>query len=120
MQVKYIAETEPTAREFDNEGYDYITTVTYRYDLELDNDLNIVGGEWYTNAHPDFLWTPAHNTVVENAVDQYLRKNNGNIWKKEEGVTPSIKQLAPMLSTKKMPLNAVVDMLFKWSAAEAK
>lgn len=31
--------------------------VTYFYDLELGESGRIVGGEWYTNSHPDFLWT---------------------------------------------------------------
>ena len=35
-----------------------MTTVQYYYDLELDEAGEIVGGEWYNNRHPDFLWTP--------------------------------------------------------------
>lgn len=27
------------------------------YDLELDEGLNVVGGEWYSKETPDFLWT---------------------------------------------------------------
>ena len=29
---------------------------SYKYDLEIDKDGVIVGGEWYTDIHPDFLW----------------------------------------------------------------
>ena len=30
----------------------------YSYDLELNAEKEIIGGEWYGNRHPDFLWTP--------------------------------------------------------------
>ncbi|MFX5517657.1 hypothetical protein ABTD52_18090, partial [Acinetobacter baumannii] len=40
-------------------------TVRYIYDLELDDSNNIVGGEWYSNAHPDFIWTfPADSQAM--------------------------------------------------------
>ncbi len=26
------------------------------YDLELDENMNVVGGEWHTKEHPDFMW----------------------------------------------------------------
>lgn len=28
----------------------------YIYDLELDANLNVVGGEWHSEDHPDFIW----------------------------------------------------------------
>lgn len=33
-------------------------SIKYVYDLELDAKGAIVGGEWYSNFHPDFLWHP--------------------------------------------------------------
>ncbi|KAG7394538.1 hypothetical protein PHYBOEH_005030 [Phytophthora boehmeriae] len=39
----------------------YMNTQSYTYLLELDNDYNILGGEWVGNSnsdHPDFLWFP--------------------------------------------------------------
>ncbi len=39
------------------QGTTPLKTVRLVYDLELDENLNMVGGEWYSNAHPDFLWT---------------------------------------------------------------
>jgi hypothetical protein len=32
-------------------------TERFIYDLELDANYNIIGGEWYSNGHPDFMWT---------------------------------------------------------------
>ncbi|KAF4046328.1 Transglutaminase elicitor [Phytophthora infestans] len=39
----------------------YETSKTYKYLLELDNNYNILGGEWLEESqsdHPDFLWFP--------------------------------------------------------------
>lgn len=30
---------------------------TFIYDLELDQAMNIIGGEWYSKERPDFIWT---------------------------------------------------------------
>lgn len=38
-------------------GANKIETENYAYDLELDENYNIVGGEWYSKSRPDFLWT---------------------------------------------------------------
>ncbi len=59
MRLTYLVETQPSHRTNDLPRYDHRQTVRYTYDLELDQDGNILGGEWYQNAHPDFLWTPA-------------------------------------------------------------
>jgi hypothetical protein len=54
MDVTYPVEIEPgPSRIFDAPK----KTVRYIYDLELDAGNNVIGGEWYSNAHPDFLWT---------------------------------------------------------------
>lgn len=59
MNVGYVVETQPNQMDVDSPARDAITQVQYHYDLEVDGNGNILGGEWYTNRHPDFLWTPA-------------------------------------------------------------
>ncbi len=46
-----------------------LETVKYTYDLELDEEGKILGGEWYTNAHPDFLWTPPATAQARSTTD---------------------------------------------------
>jgi Transglutaminase elicitor len=54
MDVTYPVEIEPGV----NRVFDAPTkTVRYIYDLELDASRNVIGGEWYSIAHPTFLWT---------------------------------------------------------------
>lgn len=33
-------------------------TAAYLYDLELDDQMRIIGGEWVSKDHPDFAWKP--------------------------------------------------------------
>ncbi|PNQ53801.1 peptidase, partial [Vibrio agarivorans] len=65
MTVDYMVETNPTHRNSDSPNYDGVTRVTYFYDLELDVNGNVIGGEWYQNRHPDFLWTPLPNEEAQ-------------------------------------------------------
>lgn len=76
MRMTYLVETEASHRRTDSPRFDAKTSVTYRYDLELDEIGNIIGGEWYTNRHPDFLWTPAPDA---RAVSYYNPENTGNL-----------------------------------------
>lgn len=69
LELSYVAETMPTADLTDTPANDYRKTVKYLYDLELDEQNQIVGGEWHSNAHPDFLWTPAPNTLAASSMD---------------------------------------------------
>ncbi|HPQ96773.1 MAG TPA: hypothetical protein PLN94_14415, partial [Thiolinea sp.] len=55
MKVQYVVETYPRQREEDSPAYDALHAVTYEYDLELDENDVIIGGEWDLNKHPDFL-----------------------------------------------------------------
>ncbi|MGZ3698292.1 MAG: hypothetical protein ACXWP5_09175 [Bdellovibrionota bacterium] len=58
MDLTYVAENTPTSAPTDSAANDALITVHYLYDLELGSNHEILGGEWYSNAHPGFLWTP--------------------------------------------------------------
>lgn len=57
-EIKYSVEAYPSHTNRVDESVSRLVTVSYYYDLELDKDFNIIGGEWYQKAHPDFLWKP--------------------------------------------------------------
>ncbi len=69
MSMMYVAETHPRHGE---PHKDRLVRVEYHYDLELDDNFNIVGGEWYTNKHPDFLWTPIRGQQPLNNIDRRI------------------------------------------------
>jgi len=82
MKVLYTVETLPNHNILDKEKHDALDEVVYLYDLELDASNKIIGGEWYTNKHPDFLWTPpigtkALSTVDHMAIEAVKRKEAG-------------------------------------------
>lgn len=56
MDLTYVVETQPSHRPTDSAAYDQKQTVEYMYDLEISERGEIIGGEWYSNIHPDFLW----------------------------------------------------------------
>lgn len=58
MEVEYVVETSPTQRPTDSPADDATRTAQYYYDVELDEAGLFIGGEWYQQARPDFLWTP--------------------------------------------------------------
>lgn len=55
MRVKYASENEPSREE--NQELNF-AEIEYEYDLELDQNHSIIGGEWHSDNHPDFLWVP--------------------------------------------------------------
>jgi hypothetical protein len=58
MTIRYVAETSATHALTNSKAEDSVQTVSYLYDVELNKGGEIIGGEWYKNAHPDFLWVP--------------------------------------------------------------
>lgn len=116
MDVSYVVETEP------RQGLpfgDLIETVTYHYDLELDADNNIVGGEWYTNLHPDFLWTRRGNAKPTNTVDRRIARFfpettswSGDLHGLNKVFGNRLTELNKLsLQTDKTPLAVVIDYL---------
>ncbi|GMF47442.1 unnamed protein product [Phytophthora fragariaefolia] len=57
----------------------YMTSKKYSYLLELDNDYNILGGEWVGESktdHPDFLWLPKARPDLSLVTDVGLSYQN--------------------------------------------
>lgn len=46
LEVKYLKESKPTRTDSDSAAKDRIKKLTYTYDLELDTEGDIVGGQW--------------------------------------------------------------------------
>lgn len=72
MTIQYVSETSPTHAVADSPDDDVLQTVSYLYDLELNAAGDIIGGEWYKNAHPDFLWAPQPGERPKSAADGEL------------------------------------------------
>lgn len=120
MEVKYAVETHPTTLDTDNVQRDGHNVVHYTYDLELDKNGKIIGGEWYSNKHPDFLWTPPVGTKAYTALEKnrrYRRTIENFSWDPaSENFPQGLFPYAEYASGKEAsPLGKVVRDLFNYA-----
>jgi len=115
MTISYMVETHPTSREFDSEQFDAAHTARYIYDLELDSSGNILGGEWYSNAHPDFLWLPREGSRALTQGDYYIL---GEEWSVNDPMSPRWQNLAQQLSAYGQPMGKIVEELIEVSRTD--
>lgn len=112
MELSYVVETDPNQSKTDTPEQDLIRNVDYYYDLEIKSNNWIVGGEWYTNKHPDFLWTPSANA---RAVTSYDRLVSGD-WDSSERLPNSWQVAAKQAAvSERAPLGAIVEEMIKRS-----
>lgn len=90
MELSYSVETTINQNDTDTPEDDYVTKVRYLYDLELNDQGQIIGGEWYTNKHPDFLWTPESGEVASSPIDAQIKHFS---WQPDQP-TPALWQKA--------------------------
>ncbi|MDC1174999.1 hypothetical protein OAT67_06375 [Bacteriovoracaceae bacterium] len=69
MEIEYAVENSPVPREYDSADWDSSMTSAYEYDLEIDRNGLIIGGEWHETLHPDFLWRPAPGHFPQRSID---------------------------------------------------
>ena len=119
MQVEYVAGSGPSSLDEDSPLYDAVQSVTYIYDLELNQRGEVFGGEWYNNNHPDFLWHIPEDLVKAKpyftAADRALLRAGSDSWEKNRGVPASWRTPAKTLSQSKRSLGLIVDQLIEWA-----
>lgn len=112
MNVSYVVETEASDSETDSEVDDKKVTAKYVYDLELDADDEIVGGEWRKNLHPDFLWTPVPDAKAMTSADRLLdRQHVTRSWAGNVPVPAEWIPAASRMSKLGQPLDRIVHSL---------
>lgn len=107
MRTTYVVERAPTQFPTDDPGRDLTRLVDYFYDLELDGAGRILGGEWYLNRHPDFLWTPSPGRRAETPADAFAT----GVWGLGDAVPETYRTAAVRASADGLPLAKVVDRL---------
>jgi len=116
VEIIYAVETTPNHSILDNGDDDDQNTASYYYDLELDKNFNIVGGEWYGYQHPDFLWMPAKNSMAKSAYDYYLLGHK--LWNGESPIDNNISNLAKKSAKKGQPLAYIIESLIELSNSQ--
>jgi hypothetical protein len=103
-EVVFADMREAHKLETDGTAQDANLVKTYYYDLELDRNFSILGGEWYSSG-PDFIWAP--NDVTYPVSD-------GEVQTKP--VTENeIRKAAQISSKVGQPLSVIVEKLFQES-----
>ena len=105
--MTYMNWEVPERRSTDNEKYDSPKEVEMLYDLELDADGNIIGGQWRTtevgkkflnigadHTQPDFFWVVTKHWRRAGEVKEWGSKayfeplDNLSTWKADQGEVP--------------------------------
>lgn len=121
MDVTYVVETDPVQLASDSAEQDKYETVQYLYDLELDTEGRIIGGEWYSNEHPDFLFTSPEGARALSVGDPALTgldANSSGSWAQTQPVPAAWKQAAVRASTGGQPLARIVESLIGFASGE--
>ncbi|EIJ33097.1 hypothetical protein [Thiothrix nivea] len=104
VEIQYVESPEEIA---DMRRAWQLADVDYYYDLELDVAGRIIGGEWYTREHPDFLWTPPAGA---RAASRYEGMASGE-WGEGQVMPESWRAAAVRAAGEGVPLAAVVERM---------
>lgn len=107
MFVTYATENEPSIEE---DQPSESSMATYEYDLELNQNGEIVGGEWHSQGHPDFLWVPEPDSFPRTPGD-HLQINIANI-------SSELRAAGTVNAQKGLPVSSLVKKLVKLSSRE--
>ncbi|TMQ19226.1 MAG: hypothetical protein E6J90_18515 [Deltaproteobacteria bacterium] len=112
MQVRYMVETDPEQRDGDKPSDDAANRVVYKYDLELNAQDRIIGGEWFTGkCHPDFLWTPPPDARAISPAEPMAT----GAWDAASALPPSWRHAGATAANRGMPLAKIVEALIRLS-----
>lgn len=109
MRVGYVVETRPSHATSDSPENDQLTYVDYLYDLELDAGGAVIGGEWWQNPHPDFLWTPPPRARATTPADQFATGE----WTVSQPLPRRWAEAARRESANQRPLAKIVETLIE-------
>jgi hypothetical protein len=111
MEIVYLVEIPSNRNPVSVADDDQTRQVVYLYDLELDSDKKIIGGEWYNNYHPDFIWTPAKDARARTFAEMRLNE----AWQLGKKVPDSWQRVAHGAASVGQPLGLIVEGLIHWS-----
>ncbi|AUX26343.1 uncharacterized protein SOCEGT47_069040 [Sorangium cellulosum] len=113
MTVHYVVETSPTHAKMDDPSRDQVHSTDYRYDLELDAEGKVVGGEWYQSTHPDFLWTPPPRARAATGAEHLATGR----WTAQAPLPASWRRAASSMAGRSLPLARIVEQLIDLASA---
>ncbi|MBL7557892.1 MAG: hypothetical protein JNM24_18835 [Bdellovibrionaceae bacterium] len=104
MDVFHPSLIEPTTSPLTANVYQ---THTFIYDLELDENYDVIGGEWYSEDQPDFIWTFADDLKARTREDL----QDFGVWDGNGPLPANIAQSAVSASQRGKVMATIVDKL---------
>lgn len=114
MELSYIIGTRPSNSLVDSPERDLLGTHSLWYDIEIDQDGNIIGGEWQNEHHPDFLWVVGDNIKPRSLYD-FIIGNNLNAYDGTTSLPPMITSYAKKAALKNQLLFSVLERMLELS-----
>lgn len=114
MDVFFPSAIEPRENTSANRIYQSKNLV---YDLEINESFNIIGGEWHTDDHPDFLWTFNYGVKAQTKEDALVADINA--WGLDQPLPQEWASLANKASLHGDVMRAIVENLVNRSLAAA-
>jgi hypothetical protein len=114
MDVQYNIGTIPTNISYDSNLFDKTENSTYWFDLELDPTGKIIGGEWYNNNHPDFVWVISPKLLPKSTYD-YALDSSLNYYDGKKPLSKIIVDYAKLASLDNTILYSIVEAMLKIS-----
>ncbi|MCO4754670.1 MAG: hypothetical protein KC478_09305 [Bacteriovoracaceae bacterium] len=108
MKVKLLYGDEGDFLFPSTAGYD----IHYKYDLEIDRQGKIVGGEWETLYHPDFIWMVKENTPPKTSEDFFIKES---LWNGQQPLKLRVRQLGNQAAKRGQVLEFLVRSLVELS-----
>ena len=108
MVVELLYGDEVEATDVKKKAY----KIVYRYDLEVDRNGKILGGEWETLYHPDFIWMVKEGGTPKSSEDFLIKDKH---WDGESPLPEKIRALGEKASLRGNLLEYVVGSLIELS-----
>jgi hypothetical protein len=109
LELNYVVENMPDQINTPELNLPSLASATYYYDLEIDENNNIIGGEWYQVAHPDMLWKP----TIARPVAKYETENL--FWNGNFPIPVDLLLISNKNARIGEPISAIIDQLLEWS-----
>jgi len=101
MTIHFVFENPP---QYGNDTLpDNTDSRKYRFFIELDQNENVIGGEWSKNKHPIFIWNPAEGKPIHGLGDKQVPSFNGSVEELNK-----LSDIASAVSSQNTVLGAIV------------
>jgi hypothetical protein len=117
IELTYIVGTKPSDKDVDTSVEDAYGKISYWYDLEINQEGTIIGGEWQDIHHPDFLWLVGDKVLPKSFYDFVIGRSLLS-YDGEQALSPTIRDYAKLAAKRDELLFSILESMLKLSRSE--